>query len=183
MISFIIWMLCQHRLILIIVCFDLSRDMSSTTCPSSYWDAVPVCTCTSMYLYKYVPVPVCTCTSMYLYQYVPVPVRTCTSMYLYQYVPVPVRTCTLEICSDVGFSSVSSTWGTGCLHLDTTIRNWRWASNAAFTISAWHDVKQTTQLKYPLWNIHTHSQHCNIQQCPVKHYGKQEDFLMPSSKY
>jgi len=94
MISIIIWMLCQHRLILIIVCFDLSRGMSSTTCPSSYWDAVPVCTCTSMYLYQNVPVPVCTCTSTYLYQYVPVPVCTCTSTYLYQYVPVPVCTCT-----------------------------------------------------------------------------------------
>ena len=53
------------------------------------------------------------------------------------YYHITINTWTAEICSDIGLSNDSSIGWDGSLHLDATTKNFRWVSNAAFTIDAW----------------------------------------------
>jgi len=64
-----------------------------------------------------------------------------------------ITTCTAEICSDVGFSKDCSICCEGGLHLDATFRNFRWAVNAALTISAWPCQHKYTHTHKPFQGL------------------------------
>ena len=52
-----------------------------------------ICSCSDLFLFRFVPVPICSCSDLFLFRFVPVQICSCSDLFLFRFVPIPICSC------------------------------------------------------------------------------------------